>query len=78
VTLGRAWMGLRKWDAAIAELQEAARRQPDHPQPHLLLSQVYFRLRDEEKARQEKDLSLRLRRENPAFLESLQGRPFPE
>jgi hypothetical protein len=43
-----------------------------------LLSQVYFRLRDEEKARWEKDLSLRLRRENPAFLESLQSRPFPD
>ena len=78
VTLGRAWMGLRKWDAAITELQQAARQQPDHPQPHLLLSQVYFRLRDEEKARQEKELSLRLRRENPTFLESVQGRPFPE
>lgn len=77
VTLGRAWMGLKKWDAAIAELQEAARQQPDHPQPHLLLSQVYFRLGDEEKARQEKDLSLRLRRENPTFLESVQSRPFP-
>jgi tetratricopeptide (TPR) repeat protein len=78
VTLGRAWMGLHKWDEAVTEFQQAARQQPDHPQPHLLLSQVYFRLHDEEKARQEKELSLRLRRENPTFLESVQGRPFPE
>ncbi len=78
VTLGRAWMGLRNWDAAIQELQEAARRQPKHPQPHLLLSQVYFRMHEEQKAHQEKELSLRLRRENPTLLESIQGRPFPE
>jgi hypothetical protein len=71
-------MGLQKWKEAIEALNEAARRQPGHPQPHLLLSQVYFRLRDEEKARQEKDLSLRLRRENPTLLESVQSRPFPD
>jgi len=78
VTLGRALIGLKQWDEAVEVLEEAARVQPDHPQPHLLLSQVYFRLRDEERARREKDLSLRLRRQNPAFLEALQGRPFPE
>jgi hypothetical protein len=62
----------------VEALEEAASVQPDHPQPHLLLSQVYFRLRDEERARKEKDLSLHLRRQNPAFLEATQGRPFPE
>jgi hypothetical protein len=30
----------------------------------------------EEQARQEKELSLRLRRENPQALEAVQGRPF--
>jgi hypothetical protein len=33
---------------------------------------------DEEHARKEKDLSLRLRREDPSLLEAVQGRPFPE
>jgi tetratricopeptide (TPR) repeat protein len=77
VALGRALMGLKQWDAATRELEEAARRQPDHPQPHLLLSQLYFRMHNEAKARQEKELSLKLRRENPTLLESIQGRPFP-
>ena len=49
---------------------------PRHPQPHLLLSQIYFRMGHEERAAQEKELSLRLRRENPRALEAEQGRSF--
>jgi hypothetical protein len=32
---------------------------------------------DEAKAKAEKEISLRLRRENPTILEAAQGRPFP-
>ena len=46
------------------------------PNPYLL-SQIYFRMRDEMKAKTEKEISLRLRRENPTILEAAQGRPFP-
>jgi tetratricopeptide (TPR) repeat protein len=77
VALARALMGLKRWDKAVRELNEAVRLDPRHPQPHLLLSQVYFRLGDEEQARREKELSLKLRRENPTLLEAVQGRNFP-
>jgi tetratricopeptide (TPR) repeat protein len=78
VTLSRALMNLKQWPAAIAELEQTVRLDPRHPQPHLLLSQIYFRLGDEARAKTEKDLSLRLRRENPNVLEAVQGRPFPD
>ena len=77
VTLSRALMNLKKWPDAIQELEETVRLDPRHPQPHLLLSQIYFRLGDEARAKTEKDLSLRLRRENPETLEAVQGRAFP-
>jgi len=77
VALARALIGLKKWEQAIKELDEAVRLDPRHPQPHLLLSQIYFRLGDEERARKEKELSLKLRRENPNLLEAVQGRDFP-
>jgi len=70
-------MNVSKWDDAIAELNETIRLDPKHPQPHLLLSQIYFRLGNEARAKNEKEISLRLRRENPAILEALQARPFP-
>ncbi len=76
--LGRAYMGLQQYEDAIRELEETVRREPRHPQPHLLLSQIFFRLKDRKRAAQEKNLSLKLRRENPAYLEAVQGRPFPE
>jgi tetratricopeptide (TPR) repeat protein len=78
VTLSRALMNLEKWQDAIAELDETIRLDPRHPQPHLLLSQIYFRLGDEARAQTEKEISLKLRRENPTALEAVQGRPFPE
>ena len=74
----RAMMGLARWAEALEALNDAARVEPRHPQPHLMLSQVYFRMRDRSKARKEKEISLRLRRQNPAFLEAVQSRPFPD
>src|SRR5262249_59045213 len=77
VALARALMGLKRWEQAMRELGEAVRFDPRHPQPHLLLSQVYFRLGDEEQARKEKELSLKLRREKTTPLEGGHGRIFP-
>ena len=77
VALGRALMGLKRYEDASRELRTAIEIDPRHPQPHLLLSQVHFRLGNEEAATKEKDLSLRLRRENPEAMEAPVGRPFP-
>jgi len=76
VVLARALMNLQKWTDAMAELNETIRLDPRHPQPHLLLSQIYFRLGDEAKAKTEKEVSLTLRRQNPTILEAVQARPF--
>jgi tetratricopeptide (TPR) repeat protein len=76
VGLARALMRLEKYDQAVAELEHAVAADPRHPQPHLLLSQLYFRLGEEEKAAEAKQLSLRLRRENPTAMEIPVGRPF--
>ncbi len=76
VVLARALMNQQKWQDAIAELHATIDLDPKHPQPHLLLSQIYFRLGDEGKAKAEKEISLRLRRENPTVLEAVQSRPF--
>ncbi len=76
IALARALMGLRRWSEALDVLREAVSVEPLHPQPHLMLSQVYFRLGDRERARREKETSLRLRRQNPSFLEAVQSRPF--
>jgi tetratricopeptide (TPR) repeat protein len=78
VALGRALMALERYQEAVQELQRAIERDPRHPNPHLLLSQVYFRKGDEDRAAKEKEVSLRLRRENPTAMEAPQGRPFPE
>ena len=77
VGLAKALMGMEQYAEARAALEECARRSPKHPQPHLFLSQVYFRMGEAERASAEKVLSLRLRRENPTIMESPQGRPFP-
>ena len=71
-------MELERYDEAVRELEQMIRRSPKHPQPHLLLSQVCFRMGDEERARREKEISLRLRREDPTLVETPQGRPFPK
>jgi len=77
VMLARALMAQQKFDEAKAELLRAVEINPRHPQPHLLLSQIYFRVGNEAAAAQEKELSLRLRREDPGALESLPSRAFP-
>lgn len=77
VALGKALMGMEKYGEAVDELLKCIVRNPNHPQPHLLLSQVYFRMGDEERAQNEKDISLRLRRQHPEMMEPPQTRPFP-
>lgn len=76
--LARALMSLKRWEDALRLLEETARIDARHPQPHLLLSQLYFRRGDEKRAQREKELSLRLRRGNPELLEVPQSRPFRE
>ncbi|MFZ4985695.1 MAG: tetratricopeptide repeat protein [Blastocatellia bacterium] len=78
LALARSLIGLKRLPEAVVELTTTVRLDPTHPQPHLLLSQVYFRLGDEDSARRERETSLRLRRENPTVLEAVQGRLFPE
>jgi tetratricopeptide (TPR) repeat protein len=74
--LARALMALKRWEEASRVLEETIKIDPKHPQPRLLLSQLYFRRGDEKRAQEEKEISLRLRRENPALLEAPQSRPF--
>jgi tetratricopeptide (TPR) repeat protein len=77
VALARALMRLERYDEALKELARIISLSPRHPEPHLLLSQLYFRMGDEERARAEKEISLRLRREDPTIMEVPLGRPFP-
>ena len=51
VVLARALVNLDKWSDAIAALNETVALDPKHPQPHLLLSQIYFRMGEEAKPR---------------------------
>lgn len=76
VALARALMSLNRLDEAKAELLRAIEINPKHPQPRLLLSQLYFRLGLEDDAAREKDLSLKLRREDPLAMEAAPGRVF--
>lgn len=77
IALAKALMGQDRLEDASAELQRCSQSNASHPQPHLLLSQIYFRLGKEEEAGREKDLSLKLRRAHPELMESPQARPFP-
>lgn len=77
VSLARALVGAVKDHDAVRELRRCIEINPTHPQPRLLLSQIYFRLGDEQAAEKEKNESLRLRRANPEAMEAPQGRPFP-
>ncbi len=77
VSLAKALMALERYGEAVTELEACSKANPVHPQPHLLLSQVYFRMGDEAKSRAEKELSFRLRRESPTLMEAPQARPFP-
>ncbi len=78
VALAKALMAIERYQDAVGELDAALKLQPKHPQPRLLLSQVYFRMGDEKRAREEKEISLRLRRADPTIMETPQGRPFPQ
>jgi tetratricopeptide (TPR) repeat protein len=77
VALARALTNLNQLPLALRELETAAALDPKNAQPWVMLSQLYFRMGDEEKARGAKETSLRLRRENPGVLEAAQARPFP-
>lgn len=77
IALAKALMGQDKLEDASTELQRCSQTNANHAQPHLLLSQIYFRLGKEEEAGREKTLSLRLRRAHPELMESPQARPFP-
>ena len=77
IALAKALMGQNKLEDASTELQQCAQSNASHAQPHLLLSQVYFRLGKESEAGREKELSLKLRRAHPELMESPQARPFP-
>lgn len=78
VSLAKALMAQEKYPEAARELEGCSAKNPVHPQPHLMLSQVFFRLGEEQRATEEKNLSLKLRREHPEIMESPQARPFPK
>lgn len=77
VALARALSNIGQLPAAVQELEQAVTLDPKNAQPWVMLSQLYFRMGDEDRARAAKDNSLRLRRENPQVLEAPQVRPFP-
>ena len=77
VSLAKALMALDRLQEAIGELDACSKASPTHPQPPLLLSQIYFRTGDEARSRAAKELSFRLRRQNPTLMEAPQARPFP-
>ena len=77
VALARALSNLGQLPAAVKELEQAAELDSKNAQPWVMLSQLYFRMGDEDRARAAKETSLRLRRENPTVLEAAQARPFP-
>ena len=77
VALARALMNLEQLASAVKELEQAALLDPKNAQPWVMMSQLYFRMGDEDKARVSKETSLKLRRENPTVLEAAQARPFP-
>lgn len=76
VVLARALMSLDKNEEAKDVLLRAATADPKNAQPHLLLSQLYFRLGDEAAAAREKEISGQLRKTGPQALEGTQSRPF--
>jgi Flp pilus assembly protein TadD len=75
--LARALMAQGKLAGAVAELQEATRRDEGNAQPYLLLSQALFRMGKAEEARVAKETSQRLRTARPEAMNVPQARPFP-
>ncbi|MSV27866.1 MAG: tetratricopeptide repeat protein [Bryobacterales bacterium] len=68
--LGRALAAMGDTAAGLEALRSAARVAPENAQVHLQLSRLYFRIGDEEKARQEADLSVKLRSSAPDGMEA--------
>ena len=77
LALARALIAQEKLDAAVVELEEATRQDPENSQPYLLLSQTYFRLGKADAAKAAKETSQRLRAAKPEALNAPQARPFP-
>lgn len=75
--LARALMAQGNLESALAELEIAAQVDPESPQPHLLRSQVLFRLGREDAARAARETSQRLRAARPETGNAVQPRPFP-
>jgi tetratricopeptide (TPR) repeat protein len=73
IGLGRALAALDKSEAALQALHSAARIAPKNAQVHLQLSRLYFRMGDEARAREEADLSVRLRTIAPVAVEAPAG-----
>ena len=71
--LGRALAALDNTDAALEALRKAATMAPENAQVHLHLSRLYFRTGDEAKAREEADLSVKLRTTAPVGVEAPAG-----
>jgi Tfp pilus assembly protein PilF len=69
-----------RWEEALAPLRKALEIRPEYSPARVALARalIYFRMGDEDRAREAKETSLRLRRESPALLEAAQSRPFPE
>lgn len=76
VALGRALMEIERYDDAIKVLEAAANQSPNHPQPHLMLSRLYYRQGNLEKSQAAKQKSLQLRRNNATLMETRQSRSY--
>jgi cytochrome c-type biogenesis protein CcmH/NrfG len=68
--LGRALAALGDTAAGLEALRGAARIAPENAQAHLQLSRLYFRMGEEEKARQEGELSVKLRSPETGVVEA--------
>jgi tetratricopeptide (TPR) repeat protein len=68
--LGRALAEAGDAAGGLEVLRGAARIAPDNAQVRLQLSRLYFRMGDEENARKEADLSVKLRTPGPNLVEA--------
>lgn len=64
--LGTVLEGLNRLNEAVVELREAARLNPDYPEPHIILSRIYHKLGQEQDARSEAETYQKLRSLHPA------------
>ena len=77
LALARALTTAGRQQDAKRELLEAIRLDPQHPQPHTMLSQILFREGDEDGAGRHRGIAQDLRRKSPSTTEGQQSRPFP-